>query len=156
MRSQHAHAPPFPANLRFDGRHRPTPPHPSNESQRRPRHRNTIPTPRRGTPSTPRLLIMPDHIHALITPAIDHATSRCVQLIKGGSSFLIGKPATGKIWQDGYHEHRIRDATDYTHQLQYIADNPNRKNYSGFSHVHTTPEYHHLLDRIPDHLFLAS
>jgi putative transposase len=98
---------------------------------------------------------MPDHIHALITPAIDHATSRCVQLIKGGSSFLIGKPATGKIWQDGYHEHRIRDAIDYTHQLQYIADNPNRKNYSGFSHVHTTPEYHHLLDRIPDHLFLA-
>jgi REP element-mobilizing transposase RayT len=56
-------------------------------------------------------VIMPDHIHALITPAIDHATSRCVQLIKGGSSFLIGKPTTGKIWQDGYHEHRIRDAT---------------------------------------------
>jgi putative transposase len=100
-------------------------------------------------------VVMPDHVHALITPAIDHATSRCVQLIKGGSSFLIGKPATGKIWQDGYHEHRIRDATDYTHQLQYIADSPNRKNYSGFSHVHTTPEYHHLLDRIPDHLFLA-
>jgi putative transposase len=100
-------------------------------------------------------VVMPDHIHALITPAIDHATSRCVQLIKGGSSFLIGKPAIGKIWQDGYHEHRIRDAIDYTHQLQYIADNPNRKNYSGFSHVHTTPEYHHLLDRIPDHLFLA-
>jgi putative transposase len=100
-------------------------------------------------------VIMPDHIHALITPAIDHATSRCVQLIKGGSSFLIGKPATGKIWQDGYHEHRIRDATDYSYQLQYIANNPNRRNYSGFSHVHTTLEYHHLLDRTPDHLFPA-
>jgi putative transposase len=100
-------------------------------------------------------VIMPDHIHALITPAIDHATARCVQLIKGGSSFLIGKPATGKIWQDGYHEHRIRDSEDFAKQLLYISNNPNRKNYSGFSHVHTAAGYHHLLDRIPDHLFPA-
>jgi putative transposase len=30
-------------------------------------------------------VVMPDHSHALITPAIDHGTSRCVQLIKAGS-----------------------------------------------------------------------
>jgi putative transposase len=97
-------------------------------------------------------VIMPDHIHALITPAIDHATSRCVQLIKGGSSFLIGKPATGKIWQDGYHQHRIRDATDYSYQLQYIANNPNRRNYTTFPHVHTMPQYWNLLDVPPNYL----
>jgi putative transposase len=97
-------------------------------------------------------VIMPDHIHALITPAIDHTTSRCVQLIKGGSSFLIGKPATGKIWQDSYHEHRIRDAGDFIYQLQYIANNPRRRSYPTFSHVHTAPEYRDILDATPDHL----
>jgi putative transposase len=97
-------------------------------------------------------VIMPDHIHVLITPAMDHATSRCVQLIKGGSSRAIGKPAIGKVWQDGYHEHRIRDADDYTNQIRYITNNPTRKNYTAHPHVHTNPQYQTLVDLIPHHL----
>ncbi len=99
---------------------------------------------------------MPDHVHAVITPAINHATSRCVQLIKGGSSHAIGKPATGKIWQDAYHEHRIRDAEDYTNQIRYISSNPSRKNYTTYPYIHTNPQYKPLIDPLPNHLWGAS
>ena len=33
--------------------------------------------------------VMPDHVHILITPAIDQSTSRCVQLIKGRYSYAV-------------------------------------------------------------------
>ena len=86
-------------------------------------------------------VIMPDHIHALITPARDYTIERCVQLIKGGFSFAIRKEIATGIWQDGYHAHRITDTADYQNQLQYIANNPTRKNYENYPHVHTSHEH---------------
>ncbi len=99
---------------------------------------------------------MPDHLHALITPAMDHATARCVQLIKGGASHAIGKPATGRIWQEGYHEHRIRDAQDYNNQVLYIANNPTRKDLTAYPHIHTDPRYKNLIDPTPAHIAAPS
>jgi putative transposase len=81
--------------------------------------------------------IMPDHIHVLLTPASDQSIERCIQLLKGGFSFAIRQELQGEIWQDGYHAHRITDATDYQNQLHYIANNPTRKNYAAYPHVHT-------------------
>src|SRR5258707_8431659 len=95
-------------------------------------------------------VIMPDHIHVLITPAHDHSIERCVQLIKGGFSFAIRKDFTGEVWQDGYHTHRITDAHDYNNQLLYIANNPARKNMQDHPHVHL--HHAHLLDPTPEHL----
>jgi putative transposase len=82
-------------------------------------------------------VVMPDHIHVLITPAIDQTTARCVQLIKGGYSFAAREQAAGQIWHSGHHEHRIRDGEDFQAQSLYIANNPNRKNYVDYPHVHT-------------------
>jgi len=95
-------------------------------------------------------VIMPDHIHILITPAHDHSIERCVQLIKGGFSFAIRKSFTGEVWQDGYHAHRLTDAHDYIHQLLYIANNPTRKNIQDHPHIHL--HHTHLLDPTPEHL----
>ena len=95
-------------------------------------------------------VIMPDHIHALITPAPDQTIERCVQLIKGGFSFAIRQDFKGEIWQNGYHTHRVTDATDYQNQLRYIANNPSRKNYTAHPYVHTSCE--DRLDASPAHL----
>ena len=84
--------------------------------------------------------IMPDHLHVLITPAIDVSTARCVQFIKGGYSFAVRKQFAGEVWHSGYREHRIRDEDDFESQKQYIANNPVRKNYTGYPHVHTSFE----------------
>ena len=54
-------------------------------------------------------VVMPDHAHVLITPAIDQSTSRCIQLIKGGYSFATREQSPGEIWHSGYHEHRVRE-----------------------------------------------
>ena len=82
-------------------------------------------------------VVMPDHLHVLITPAIDQSTARCIQFIKGGFSFAVRELFPGQIWHSGYHEHRIRNDADFEAQKSYIANNPVRKNYANYPHVHT-------------------
>jgi putative transposase len=36
-------------------------------------------------------VIMPDHLHLLLTPALEISLERAVQLIKGGFSYRLGK-----------------------------------------------------------------
>jgi putative transposase len=94
--------------------------------------------------------IMPDHLHILITPAIDQSTSRCVQLVKGGFSFAVREQFKGEVWHSGYHEHRIRNADDFEAQKLYIAKNPGRKNFVDYAFVHT--KYESRIDPMPSHL----
>ena len=82
-------------------------------------------------------VVMPDHVHVLITPAINESTAKCIQYIKGGYSFAARQHSAGTICHSGYHEHRIRDIEDFNNQLQYIANNPSRKQYEDYPHVHT-------------------
>ena len=93
--------------------------------------------------------IMPDHVHLLITPAIDQSTARCIQLVKGGYSFAAREQSPGEIWHTGYHEHRIRDLDDFSAQKKYIAANPERKRMLHHPHVHTHAIY---LDRLDGQL----
>jgi putative transposase len=94
---------------------------------------------------------MPDHIHVLITPAINESTAKCVQYIKGGYSFAARQQTSGEIWHSGYHEHRIRNKNHFKNQLIYIGNNPARKQYEDYPHVHT--KYFDRIDTIPNHLF---
>jgi putative transposase len=80
--------------------------------------------------------IMPDHVHLLLTPA--ESIEKTAQLVKGGFSFAVRELYKGEIWQSGYHAHRITDDADYANQLRYIANNPVRKNFIGYSYVHTS------------------
>jgi putative transposase len=95
-------------------------------------------------------VVMPDHVHILITPATDQSTAKCVQYIKGGYSFAAREQSPGQIWHAGYHEHRTRDADDFRNQLLYIANNPTRKNLPNYPHVHT--HYSDRLDPMPNYL----
>jgi len=95
-------------------------------------------------------VVMPDHVHILITPAIDQSTARCIQFIKGGYSFAVRNQSPGEIWHSGCHEHRIRDDEDFDRQMQYIANNPARKQYENYLHLHT--RYLNRLDSMPDYL----
>lgn len=91
-------------------------------------------------------VVMPDHIHVLLTPAPDQTIERCAQLIKGGFSFAARKELPGEIWQEGYYSHRITDASDLQAQVLYIANNPSRKNYTSYAHIHTGPAYISRID----------
>jgi len=71
-------------------------------------------------------VLMPDHIHLLLTPAVDVTVERAVQLIKGGYSHALGTlvERNSEVWQRGFTDHRIRDAQDFVHHQNYIHQNP--------------------------------
>jgi putative transposase len=73
-------------------------------------------------------VLMPNHIHLLLSPLGETTLERSVQLIKGGFSFRARKEAgfNGEVWQRGYVDHRVRDARDYAYHRQYIHQNPLR------------------------------
>jgi putative transposase len=81
--------------------------------------------------------IMPEHIHVLLTPSAQQAIERCVQCIKGGFSHRAREQFRGEIWQTGFHEHRVRDYSDFDNQLAYIAANPERRGLADYAYVHT-------------------
>ncbi len=68
-------------------------------------------------------VIMHDHVHMLMTPM--GALEKSVQLIKGGYSFRARREFLwkGPIWQDGFSDHRLRDAEDGEIHLRYIEKN---------------------------------
>ncbi len=68
-------------------------------------------------------VIMPDHLHLLLTPARDISLERAVQLIKGGFSFQAKR---GLVWRESFTNHRIRDNEDYSRHAEYIRMNPVR------------------------------
>ena len=74
-------------------------------------------------------VIMPNHVHLLLTPAPDLALERVMQFVKGGFSHRAGQalgPSLG-IWARGYVDHRIRDLQDYESHREYIHQNPVRR-----------------------------
>jgi len=71
-------------------------------------------------------VIMPDHLHLLLTPAAEVSLERAMQLVKGGFSFRLGKAKRGVVWQESFTNHRIRDEQDFEHHAEYIRMNPVR------------------------------
>ena len=74
-------------------------------------------------------VIMPNHIHMILM--IDTASgrsqiaptiSRVVRLFKSAVTKRAGK----SIWQNGFHDHVLRDDRDYIMHLQYIDENPEK------------------------------
>jgi putative transposase len=72
-------------------------------------------------------VVMPDHIHVLLTPLT--SLEKAVQFIKGGFSYRAKKElgSNMEIWQKGFSDHRIRDGNDYGIHVTYIWQNPVRK-----------------------------
>jgi putative transposase len=71
-------------------------------------------------------VVMPDHIHLILTPDIRIPMERAVQFAKGGFSHRCSKELLmkGEVWQRGFTDHRIRDDGDYARHRDYIHMNP--------------------------------
>jgi putative transposase len=99
-------------------------------------------------------VLMPDHLHLLITPT-DVTLERAMQWIKGGSSHAIGNVTPSlEVWQKGFTDHRIRDAADYDIHREYIRMNPVRARLSNapeeYAYSSATAKYD--LDGLPQRL----
>jgi len=71
-------------------------------------------------------VIMPNHVHLLITIPGELSIEKAVQLIKGGFSFRakreLGFP--GEVWQEGFSEVGVRERRNFLEHRRYIEQNP--------------------------------
>ncbi len=71
-------------------------------------------------------VVMPNHLHALLTIDDEMTIEKAMQLIKGGFSYRAKKELgfAGEIWQPGFSEVRIRDRRSFLKHREYIDQNP--------------------------------
>jgi putative transposase len=82
-------------------------------------------------------VLMPGHVHLLLTPAEDVTLERAIQSIKGGYSHAFGLEfGRNEVWQRGFTDHRVRDVEDFEIHREYIHQNPVKRGL-----VHVAREY---------------
>jgi putative transposase len=97
------------------------------------------------------VVIMPDHFHALITPAPDVSLEKAMQFIKGGFSFRLKSKLD--VWMRSFNESQILTKEKFMNGVRYIEENPVRRG------LVSTPEAYPFssatggsMDTIPLHL----
>lgn len=69
-------------------------------------------------------VVMPDHFHALITPAPEISLEKAVQFIKGGFSFRLKSKLD--VWMRGFNESQVLSREKFGGAVRYIEENPVR------------------------------
>jgi putative transposase len=71
-------------------------------------------------------VIMPNHLHLLLTVFGDVTIEKAMQFIKGGFSFRLKRETgySGEVWQRGFSELRVNDDENFENHRAYIAMNP--------------------------------
>ena len=70
-------------------------------------------------------VIMPDHFHALITPAPDVSLEKAMQFIKGGFSFRL--KSKRDVWMRSFNESQVSSEEKFLNCVRYIEENPVRR-----------------------------
>ena len=71
-------------------------------------------------------VIMPDHLHLLLTVHEDTTIEKAMQFIKGRFSFRLKREFQylGEVWQSGFSETRADDEESFMRYREYIGQNP--------------------------------
>ena len=71
-------------------------------------------------------VVMPNHVHVLVTQRQGHGLADVVQAWKGFSAKAINEALgrTGRVWQRDYHDRFVRDEVHFERALSYIEGNP--------------------------------
>jgi REP element-mobilizing transposase RayT len=77
--------------------------------------------------------VMPNHVHALLTPREGHELEKIIQSWKTHTAKEANRilGLSGTFWQEEYYDHIVRDGEDLKHQVKYILKNPERGRCSG-------------------------
>jgi len=71
-------------------------------------------------------VVMPNHVHLLITVQGDMTIEKALQFVKGGFSYWLRKELGygGEVWQRGFSDVRVDGQENFLRHRQYIAENP--------------------------------
>jgi putative transposase len=97
-------------------------------------------------------VIMPDHFHALLTPAVNVSLEKAMQFIKGGFSFRL--KSKQDVWTRSFNETQILSADKFMSCRNYIEQNPVRNGLalSAESFSHSSAHRPDVIDPPPDYL----
>lgn len=96
-------------------------------------------------------VIMPDHFHAILTPAPEISLEKAVQYIKGGFSFRLKSKLD--VWMRSFNQTQIVTEENFASAARYIEQNPVRRGL-----VQSAPEYAYssaaggTCDSMPEHM----
>ena len=96
-------------------------------------------------------VVMPDHFHAIITPAPEVSLEKAMQYIKGGFSFRL--KSKQDVWMRSFNQTQILSEEKFMGAVRYIEENPMRQGLA-----QTPAEYAYssaaseILDPMPAHL----
>jgi REP element-mobilizing transposase RayT len=73
-----------------------------------------------------RYVIMPNHVHVLVTPLADQTVPRILHSWKSYTATEINRRLgrTGALWQQEYFDHLVRNERALAHFEDYIRQNP--------------------------------
>jgi REP element-mobilizing transposase RayT len=71
-------------------------------------------------------VVMPDHVHLLLTPEGEYSLSRIMKGIKGGSARTINtmRHQSGQVWQHESYDRIVRDENELLEKVEYMFNNP--------------------------------
>lgn len=71
-------------------------------------------------------VVMPTHVHLLLTVDKGMSIEKAVQLVKGNFSYRARKELgrQSEVWQRGFSEVRIMDRASFLEHREYIENNP--------------------------------
>jgi len=95
-------------------------------------------------------VIMPDHFHALITPAAEVSLEKAMQFIKGGFSFRLKSKMD--VWVRSFNESQISTASKFIDCVRYVEENPVRARLVGSADAYAfSSAGEEGMDPMPEH-----
>jgi putative transposase len=97
-------------------------------------------------------VLMPEHMHAILTPAPDVSLEKAVQFIKGNFSHRLKSKLP--VWTPSLNETQIRDFESFESRRRYIHQNPIRANLASTTEAfpYSSAGRQQLVDPVPNHL----
>jgi putative transposase len=95
-------------------------------------------------------VIMPDHLHVLITPAPDVSLEKAMQFIKGGFSFRLKSKLD--VWMRSFNESQILTAEKFANCVRYIKENPVRRGLVARPEEYPFSSAGRVMDPMPLHI----
>jgi REP element-mobilizing transposase RayT len=82
----------------------------------------------RGQTKTWAYVLMPDHLHWLLSLGDQTSLHKIMHAAKGYSGLSINRllGRKGAVWQNGYHDHAVRSEEDLRELARYVVANPIR------------------------------
>jgi putative transposase len=96
-------------------------------------------------------VIMPDHVHVLITPAHEVSLEKAVQFIKGGFSFRL--KSKRDVWERSYNEVQILERERFEACKGYIEENPAKAGLcaTAAEYMFSSARWSDAVDAMPSH-----